>query len=184
MKTKRNQNFLINFFRNPLQNGSVVPSSRQATEGMFQGVDLSQCEYVVELGPGTGVFTHALYRGLPSHAQVMVVELESSYISSLKERYGDRFEIVENSASELTRLIEERGWPRVDLIVSGLPFTMPKEVKRELWSSIDTLTTSGATMRWFTYFPWIMRWYYRKFPIQKVKFVPGNFPPLWVFTIN
>ena len=184
MKAADQRTFFLNFLKKPLQNASIVPSSKRAARAMLHGLDLSQSDYVVELGPGTGVFTEALYRQLPENAKVMVVELESSYITSLKRRFGDRFEIVEASAASLDELVRERGWPRVDLIVSGLPFTMPKEVKRPLWASLEGLASVGTTIRWFTYFPWLMRWYYREFQVKKVRFVARNFPPLWVFTIN
>ena len=68
--------FLVNFIRHPLRNASVVPSSRVASRRMFTGVDMSSLRYVVELGPGTGVFTQELYERLHPDAQVLVIELE------------------------------------------------------------------------------------------------------------
>ena len=88
MKAADQRTFFLNFLKKPLQNASIVPSSKRAARAMLHGLDLSQSDYVVEHGPGTGVFTEALYRQLPENAKVMVVELESSYITSLKRRFA------------------------------------------------------------------------------------------------
>ena len=42
---------------------------------MFEGIDLSQQAYVVELGPGTGCFTRELYANVPETCNVIVIEL-------------------------------------------------------------------------------------------------------------
>ena len=84
--------------------------------------------YIVELGPGTGCFTQELYANVSRDCKVLIIELNTAYIQFLRDKYGDRFEIIQGSAADLDALIEERDWPRVDLIVSGLPFTLPSEV--------------------------------------------------------
>ena len=92
---------------------------------MFEGIDLSQQAYVVELGPGTGCFTRELYANVPETCNVIVIELNPDYIPHLRSAYGDRFEIIQGSAADLDAYVEERGWPRIDLIVSGLPLPCP-----------------------------------------------------------
>ncbi|MGB1670420.1 MAG: class I SAM-dependent methyltransferase, partial [Flavobacteriales bacterium] len=126
--------FLVNFVKHPLRNASVAPSSRIAARNMLRGIDVEALTHVVELGPGTGSFTRELHDRLPKDCKVLVIELDPGYVQRLKEQYGDRFEIVQASAHELDDLVHERGWPKVDLIVSGLPFTLPPEIRKSLWS--------------------------------------------------
>lgn len=181
---KATRNFVWNFLRNPRRNASLIPSSRCASRAMFQGIDLSQQAYVVELGPGTGCFTRELYQAVPANCKVMVIELNPDYIGHLQEAYGDRFEIIQGSAADLDAYVEERGWPRVDLIVSGLPFTLPQEVMQPLMASLERWTLSGSVFRWFTYFPRMMERHYRRFAFRRVRAVFRNLPPMWVYTVN
>ena len=83
---------------------------------MLSGIEVDQLNHVVELGPGTGSFTRELYDRLPESCQVLVIELDASYVARLQEQ---SFEIVQASAHELDTLVAERGWPTVDLIISG-----------------------------------------------------------------
>ena len=110
--------------------------------------------------------------------------MDSGYVQRLKEQYGDRFEIVQASAHELDDLVHERGWPKVDLIVSGLPFTLPPEIRKSLWSVLQGRTDQGTTYRWFTYMPPIMKWYYRQFNMSLVRRVWANLPPMWIYSVN
>lgn len=176
--------FLFHFFKHPLRNASVAPSSRIAARNMLCGLDLESLDYVVELGPGTGSFTRELYDRLPRHCSVLVVELEPGYVERLRKRYGDRFEIVQASAGDLDALLEERGWPRVDLIISGLPFVLPEQVKTSLWAALKRHTDRGAVYRWFTYMPPLMKPHYRGFDLNLVRRVWANLPPMWIYSVN
>ena len=114
----------------------------------------------------------------------MVIELNPDYIPPLKEKYGHRFEIIQGSAADVDVLLEERGWSQVDLIVSGLPFTLPVEVMQPLMKTLQKWTGSGTVYRWFTYFPGIMERRYEHFPFRRLRTVFLNFPPMWIYTVN
>ena len=139
---------------------------------------------MVELGPGTGSFTRELHDRLPKDCKVLVIELDPGYVLRLKEQYGDRFEIVQASAHELDDLVRERGWPKVDLIVSGLPFTLPPRGPQVLVGRPASRTDQGTTYRWFTYMPPIMKRYYRQFDLHLVRRVWANLPPMWIYSVN
>ena len=151
---------------------------------MFQGIDWSGLEYVVELGPGTGCFTQELYAHVPRGCKVLVIELNPDYIPHLRAVYGDRFEVVHGSAANLDAFIAERGWPRLDLIVSGLPFTLPSEAMQPLMASLVKHTQRGTVYRWFTYFPKMMERRYGALAYRKVRSVVRNLPPMHVYTVN
>ena len=176
--------FLIKFLKHPLRNASVAPSSRIAARNMLSGIEVGQLQHVVELGPGTGSFTRELYDRLPKSCQVLVIELDAGYVARLQEQYGDRFDIVQASAHELDALVAERGWPKVDLIISGLPFTLPPDIRKSLFSVLQGRTDQGTVYRWFTYLPPIMKRYYRQFDLHLVRRVWANLPPMWIYSVN
>ena len=124
-----NKAFFRMFIKQPMVNASITPSSKRAARKMVEGLNLGQMKYVVELGPGTGVFTDILSASLPSDCRVLLVELEGSFIKNLENKYDHRFEVVQSSACELDKLLRERCVKNVDLVISSLPFNMPEKVK-------------------------------------------------------
>ena len=176
--------FLVKFLRHPLRNASIVPSSKVASRNMLRNLDIGSIRYVVELGPGTGVFTQELYERLHPDAQVLVIELDGDYVQSLKARFGERFDVVQASASDLDTLLKERNWPRPDLVLSGLPFVLPAVVKDPLLASLKTHTDQGTVFRFFTYMPPLMKPHYRMFDLRCLCFVAQNFPPMWIYSVN
>ena len=172
------------FIKQPKVNASITPSSRRAARAMVRGLALGKMDYVVELGPGTGVFTDILAERLSPTAKVLLIELEESYIRNLRTKYDERFEVVQCSACELGALLEERGIKNVDLVISGLPYNMPEEVKTKLQKTLVNLTDKGTCMRWFTYFPFLMKRHYKQFDMRLADFIMWNFPPMWIYTVN
>lgn len=177
-------NFLKVFIKQPKVNASITPSSKRAARAMVKDIDLSKMKFVVELGPGTGVFTDILAKRLTPDCKILLIELEESYIENLQSNYDNRFEVVQTSACNLNNLLEERGITHVDLVISGLPFNIPDDVKTKLQSTLLDLTNNGTIMRWFTYFPWLMRKHYVGFKYRRARFVLWNFPPMWIYTVN
>ena len=139
--------FLKSFIKQPKVNASITPSSKRAAKEMVKGLDLESMECIVELGPGTGVFTDILYERLPNSCRVLLIELEESFIENLQDKYDDRFEVIQSSACELDSILAERGIKKVDLVISGLPFNMPDEVKIKLQGTLLNLTEKGTCMR-------------------------------------
>ena len=174
--------FFVEFLKNPRQNASAVPSSARASARMLEGLDLSKMKYVVELGPGTGCFTAQLMEKLPESSEVLVLEINPLYCQGLREKYGSRFHVRRSSAQLMDDMVDELGWPRVDLIISGLPFTLPDDVLDPLYQSIQRRTKTGTTYRFFTYIPPLMKRRNRQFKLTLEHTVLRNFPPMWIYS--
>lgn len=183
--TKNKNIFLfgVNFLKNPLRNASVFPSSAIATKAMFAHIDFSSINVVVELGPGTGVFTEEILKRCKPDTKVILIEIEESYIKLLREKFGNRVTIEKASAHILESILVKHGIDKADLIISGLPF-MLGGVEGELFETIKKHTKNGAIYRFFTYNPPAMKQMYKNLPIRKISFVLRNFPPLWIYGIN
>lgn len=181
---KTNLQFALNFLRHPAQNASVVPSSSRASKAMLNGIDFSAVSAVVELGPGTGVFTREIVKRCGPDTKILLIEIEESYIEPLQAEFGGKAIIERASAQSLDMLVRKHNITKVDLIVSGLPFSLSGDIKKKLFESIKTHTNSGAIFRFFTYNPPLMKRAYKELPIRNISFVARNFPPLWVYGIN
>ena len=73
------RSFLREFFKANRMVGSVLPSSRFLSSKMLAPIDFSKSKVVVELGPGTGVFTKALLKAMPQDSQLLVIELNEAF---------------------------------------------------------------------------------------------------------
>src|SRR5678815_4904276 len=90
--------FLKNFLRHPLQNASVIPSSKKASLAVLSELDWSKIKTIVELGPGNGTFTKQILAQCAPGTTVILIELEETYIKLLKEKFGDQVHVMHDSA--------------------------------------------------------------------------------------
>lgn len=175
--------FLFNFIKNPVRNASVVPSSKAAGKAILSGIDWSKVETIVELGPGPGTFTREVLAQCKAGTNVILIDLEETYIHLLRQQFGHKVEAVHDSAHRMNEILEEMNLPKADLIISSLPF-LQKQIHQKIFKAILKQTDQGAIYRFFTYMPPVMKWHYRDLPLHKVKFVLKNIPPMWIYGIN
>ena len=175
--------FALNFIRNPLRNASIVPSSGAASRAMLEDIDFSSINTIVELGPGTGVFTAEIVKRSKPDAKILLIEIEPSYVRSLQKKFGNRIIVEHASAHLLDSVLKKHGIEQLDLIVSGLPF-LAGAVGQGLLDSIKKHTGGKTIFRFFTYVPPIMKRIYKDLPIRKISFVSKNIPPMWIYGIN
>lgn len=148
---------------------------------MLKGIDFSKIKTVVELGPGTGVFTKQIIEKSLPNTKIILIELEPSYIADLKEQFGSKVAVENTDANSLENVLKKHGIKKVDLVVSGLPF---EAVNFELIETLTKLTEAGTIFRFFTYIPPAIKRVYRGLPIKVKFFVFRNIPPLWIYGVN
>jgi phosphatidylethanolamine/phosphatidyl-N-methylethanolamine N-methyltransferase len=135
------------------ETGALAPSSRRLARAMASCVgQVDDDAVLVELGPGTGVFTKELTRSFPAN-RVLAVEFNPVFVRNL-QRDVPRAEIVEGCASHLPRLLAERGVApgRVGAVLSGLPLLlMPRDLSRSILSAVAQVLEPGRPFVQFTY---------------------------------
>jgi phospholipid N-methyltransferase len=176
--------------REPARTGAVVPSSRFLTEAMMQDVDWPSVRTVVELGPGTGVFTEAIQNRIDGHARFLSVELDALFASRLRERFPE-LTVIEGSAEWLRDHLDAVDAGPADCIVGGLPWAnFPvRHQLRMLENVADALRPRGL----FSTFAYIhgpllpsgrrfRRMLRRTFSHLEISpLVWRNLPPAWVY---
>ena len=152
---KSEKSDLLHFLRsrksNPEKVGSVMPSGDALARMITKGVDPGHAP-VIELGPGTGVFTRALLaRGL-DEADLTLIESGPNFLKMLRERFP-RAHIVKADAARIAGLdLHPPG--SVGAVVSGLPLLSmsPRKVMGVLIDAFHYLREDGAFYQ-FTYGP-------------------------------
>lgn len=141
------------FFRawiaNPLQVASVVPSSNSLSKVITCEISVATGS-VIELGPGTGVFTRALLQRGVLEEDIVLVENATEFVDSLRSNFPAAL-ILEMDAVNLrgNRVPNEL---QAGAVVSGLPFMSMSS--RKIWAilsgAFQKLHVDGA-LYLFTY---------------------------------
>jgi len=135
----------------PRRMACVAPSSRFLAAAMARWVTPTPATYVVELGPGTGAVTEALFdRGLEV-ARLVAIEKSPVMAELLRQRFPAA-QIILGDACHLTRLLRRVvAEPiAVGAVVSSLPLRQftPRDTER-LARQIHEILPAGG--RWIQY---------------------------------
>ncbi len=145
--------FLRAWIRHPRRIGALAPSGPALARLMTSQINHSRGP-VIELGPGTGVFTRALLaRGLPSH-RLALIEANPVFASALGARYpGTR--VFSIDAAQLGHTPSLFGDEKAGAVISGLPLlSMPAaQVAAIVRGVFDGHLRSDGEFYQFTYGP-------------------------------
>lgn len=180
MSTKRN--FIKQFFKDKQMVGAVSPSSRFLAEKMLENVDFDGTKILVELGPGTGIFTDLIIKRMAPDAKLFVFELNDAFYNSLSARIDDpRVHILHESAEFIHNHLEKG--EQADVVISSLPLMVfPEELRNNVISeSYRSLRKAGKYIQ-FQYSLQSKKLLQATYDDVTVKFTIKNFPPAFVYT--
>ena len=145
--------FFSRFLKSPRTVGAVTASSRALAEAMVDGIDLTRPGRIVELGPGTGVFTAAIVERLGPETEFLALDIDPAFVARINARWPS-IECVCGSAEQLDAIAGDRGMLPIDHIVSGLPFvSLPPPVTQQIIGCIARALRPGGTFTTFQYVP-------------------------------
>jgi phosphatidylethanolamine/phosphatidyl-N-methylethanolamine N-methyltransferase len=144
--------FLKQYFRNPFSTGAVTPSGRQLAQLMVAKIDPQPDDVIVELGPGTGVFTRELLAQGVAPANLILIEFNTEFVKFLKGEFpGVR--ILHGVAQDLPRLLEGEGRGKVRKILSGIPLrSMKLDDRMKITRAVAAVLEPGGVLVQFSYF--------------------------------
>ncbi len=141
--------FLRSWIADPIGIASIVPSGRRLAELITAAVDPAAGP-VLELGPGTGVFTAALLARGVAERDLVLVEADARLADELRERYPLADVLRINAA--LLAHDDERAARRFGAAVSGLPLIwMRRAIVRDILAGAFSRLVPGAALYQFTY---------------------------------
>lgn len=142
--------FLGAWARNPLQVGSVFPSSPALGRMMARQIDASRPGHIVEIGGGTGSITNEL-RAEFGAERVAVIERDPALHRHLQKRFSD-LKVILGDGMELVDLLCGAGIDRVCGIVCCVPMlTVPPFVRAGILEQSFAAMGEGGRMVQFTY---------------------------------
>ncbi len=142
--------FFRRWLRNPLQMGSVIPSSPSLCRRIARLVERAEDEIVIELGAGTGVVSRALLgAGVPPE-RLTVVEIVPEMTSHLREALPG-VNVVTGDAFELPQVIAPRWHGKVGTVICGIPLVLlPTDQQRRFVAAVEAVAP-GRGFLLYTY---------------------------------
>ncbi|KRB49147.1 hypothetical protein ASE04_18370 [Rhizobium sp. Root708] len=140
--------FLRSWLSEPLRVGAIAPSGAALAAIITRDVS-PWTGPVIELGPGTGVFTAKLLdRGVPAE-RLTLIEYGPEFVERLQKRFPD-IRIINMDAADLGQL------PRADgpagAVISGLPLlSMPRDKVMSILNGAFAHLRLGGAFYTFTY---------------------------------
>jgi|TARA_R110000737_G_scaffold182215_1_gene205539 phosphatidylethanolamine/phosphatidyl-N-methylethanolamine N-methyltransferase len=178
------RDFFKEFFKNKKLVGSMRPSSPALTEKMLSPIDFSKVKTIVELGPGTGVFTRQILERMAPDAQLLVFELHDQFYHNLKSTIHDeRCHIVHDSAEKLSDYLEHYNLHKADVVISSLPLAnFSKDLRGNIVSAAKDALTKDGIMTQFQYSLQSKKYLKSEFGKVKINYAFWNFPPAFIYT--
>ncbi len=172
--------FFRSFLANPRQVGAVLPTSRWAVRDMLGMANLPQARLVAEIGAGTGAYTGEILKQLHPEARFLAFEIDPDLAAVLSESFDDpRLETINDSAANIEEYLDG---DKVDVIVSGLPFTsLPQPVKRNIFGEMERVLGPDGVMVAIQYSTMAQRDFERHFASVRRRVSPVNVPPAFLF---
>lgn len=180
----KKKSFIQQFWKEKKMVGAMAPSSRFLAEKMLENIDFQSAHVLIELGPGTGVFTDKILKKMRPDAKLLVFELNDNFYASLKKRITDsRVILIHDSAEKIEKYLTENNLMEADVVLSSLPLAnFPSELRDAILRvSHKTLKDSGVYIQ-FQYSLQSKKHIQKVFPHISIKFTPFNFPPAFVYT--
>ncbi len=176
------------FFRrwvaNPLQMGSIVPSSPTLCARVVRHVRRAPDEAVVELGAGTGVISRALLdSGLPPE-QLYVVEIVPTMAAHLR-RVLPGVNVIEGDARELSSLLPAHVHNRIGTVVCGIPLVLlPVPEQARFITAIEAVAPGVGFLHYSYCITSPLPYQKHTLAAKREAWTPRNFPPasVWRYT--
>ena len=137
--------FLAAFVRRPFDTGAITPSSVHLGEMMLAGMGISEADTVIELGPGTGVFTRLIEARLKPEAAFLSFEINPALAKDLAPKFR-RARIINDSIENLAQHLNAAGRTSIDAAISGLPWAAfsPERQQCLLDATVKPMRPGGA----------------------------------------
>jgi phospholipid N-methyltransferase len=178
------RSFIKQFWKEKRMVGSMVPSSRFLAKKMLQHIDFQNARIIVELGPGTGVFTRQILSKMHPDAHLLVFELNASFYEALKQNIHDpRLKLINDTAEKIEEYLELLKLDKADVVISSLPLANfpPKLRQSVIQATYRSLKQIGTYIQ-FQYSLNSRKQVKQTYKSVKVGFTPLNFPPAFIYT--
>ncbi len=185
---------LLDFARQTMKTpgsiGAIAPSSKYVANSVMSLANLDNAKTVVELGPGTGVFTEQIIKKIGSDTTFFALELNKVFVQATKDRCPQA-EVYHDTAQSIRHYLNKHEADHCDCIVSSLPWTIfDPEDQNILLETLSSVLAPGGSFVSIVYLGAKTRRRGRHFidslpthfnTVYKTKTVWKNMPPTQIY---
>jgi phosphatidylethanolamine/phosphatidyl-N-methylethanolamine N-methyltransferase len=173
--------FFRRWLANPLQMGSVVPSSAALCRRVVAATACAPGEIVLELGAGTGVMARALLRAGLSPEQLVLVEIVPDMATHLR-RALPGVTVIEGDARRLPSLLAPALHGRIGTVICGIPLVLlPLGEQRRFIDAIAAVAPGRGFLHYSYCVTSPLPWRKHRLAARREAWTPLNFPPASVW---
>jgi phosphatidylethanolamine/phosphatidyl-N-methylethanolamine N-methyltransferase len=173
--------FLRRWVANPLQMGSIIPSSPRLGELIARQIDRQSDSLVLELGAGTGAITKSLINEGISPKRIAVVEIVPEMADHLRTKFPKTTVLQADAFNLPIHLLKETA-AEIGTVICGIPLVLLNEAKQRQFIQQVEAVAPGRGFLLYTYcitspLP------YRTLGLEarRLAWTPLNFPPASVW---
>ncbi|HVY14610.1 MAG TPA: phosphoethanolamine methyltransferase [Rhodopila sp.] len=176
--------FFRRWLANPLQMGSIVPSSAALCSRIVRHTRREPDEFVLELGAGTGVISAALLGGGVPPERLCVVEIVPDMARHLRGVLPG-VTVIEGDARELAHLVPRDWLGRIGTVVCGIPLVLlAKPMQRRFIDAIEAVAPGRGFLHYSYCATSPLPARAHGLTAKREAWTPLNFPPasVWRYT--
>lgn len=173
--------FFRRWLRNPLQMGSIIPSSPALCRRIAAAVEREPEEYVLELGAGTGVISRALLAaGVPAH-KLIVVEIVPEMAEFLRESLPG-VNVICGDAFDLKNTLPAHMQNRIGTAICGIPLVLlPLERQQAFVDAVESVAPGKGFLLYTYCITSPLPYGKLSLAARRLAWTPLNFPPASVW---
>lgn len=182
-KPRQKSHFFKTYLKEKKQIGAWVPSSKFLVRKMCQYIPFDDSKVIVELGPGTGVFTKEILKQAKPDARIFLFELNPDFFELLQKQFNDpRLTIINASAEQLKNELNRYGIEKVDAILSSLPLAIiPENVSDSILKNVYQILKPNGVFTQYQYTLNAKKSIENLFGKIKIAFSAINIPPAFIY---
>jgi len=173
--------FFRRWMHNPLQMGSIVPSSPALCRRVVAQCDMSPDKAIIELGAGTGVISRSLLDAGLAPERLFVVEIVHDMAKHLRQALPGA-NVIEGDARRLPQLIPGDLHGRIGTVICGIPLVLlPLAEQRRFIDAIEAVAPGLGFILYSYCITSPLPWKKHGLVPKREAWTPLNFPPASVW---
>jgi phospholipid N-methyltransferase len=178
------ESFLKEAIRSLKTSGTVKPSSKYLIDHCLRDIDYSTARNIIEFGAGDGCITSEILNRMNPEAHLFSFELNSKFYKHCQKKFSGNHQIsmLEKSALDFEKVLEENNIEQVDAIISSLPLTLFDEEHVDiLLSKVQQHLKRGS---YFIQYQYSLGQFFKlkkAFDSVDVQFTFRNVPPAFIY---
>ena len=173
--------FFRRWLRNPLQMGSIVPSSPVLGQLIARQIEKGSDAAVLELGAGTGAVTHSLIRCGIAPKRIVLVEIVPEMADYLAFKFpetkvlqADAFNLPVDKLNDIAL--------NIGTVICGIPLVLlPEKKQRQFIEQVEAVAPGKGFLLYTYCISSPLPYRTLKLEAERLAWTPLNFPPASVW---